>query len=299
MSETCEYLGLPNCVRLDNGSVEVVVATTIGPRILRYALLGGENIFGEHPEISQQTDLGEWKPWGGHRLWAAPEVLPGSYAPDNNPVPYQVDGLSVTLTQEKNAAGIGKTLTLTLSDHDTFADVLHTITNRTDSPVTLAPWAISVMPGGGTGILPQEPRATHEEAIEPARPLVLWHYTSLTDDRLRLGDRFIRLRTNESKPQPQKIGVGNRQGWAAYYRNEVLFVKRFAYQNGATYPDFGCNNEMYVAGAFFELETLGPLVTLQPGESTEHAERWELHPRFMLDSDDETIYRRLNAMEIT
>jgi hypothetical protein len=41
--------------------------------------------------------------------------------------------------------------------------------------------------------------------------------------------------------------------------------------------DYGCNAEVYCCDRFIEVETLGPLVTLEPGASTVHVETWELH----------------------
>ena len=86
---TC--LGLPNCLRLANGDAEIVVTTDVGPRIVRYARAGGENVLGEFPDAAKATSLGEWKPWGGHRLWAAPEAVPRTYYPDNGPVAFETD----------------------------------------------------------------------------------------------------------------------------------------------------------------------------------------------------------------
>ncbi|MCA1642148.1 MAG: DUF4380 domain-containing protein [Acidobacteria bacterium] len=83
--EKISCLGLPDCYRLSNGTVEVTVATDVGPRILGYNLRGGENVFGEVPDAVVTTSLGDWKPYGGHRLWTAPEVNPRSYAPDASP----------------------------------------------------------------------------------------------------------------------------------------------------------------------------------------------------------------------
>ena len=46
----------------------------------------------ELPDTKVTTDLGEWKPWGGHRLWAAPEAMPRTYSPDNSPIDYKKQG---------------------------------------------------------------------------------------------------------------------------------------------------------------------------------------------------------------
>jgi hypothetical protein len=89
--EKIEYLNLPNCIRLTNGEVEVIVTTDVGPRIISYSLVGGKNVLGEHLNAKVETVLGEFKPYGGHRLWIAPENMPNSYAPDNVPVEYEFD----------------------------------------------------------------------------------------------------------------------------------------------------------------------------------------------------------------
>jgi len=56
-----------------------------------------------------------------------------------------------------------------------------------------------------------------------------------------------------------------------------MFVKRFGWVEGATYPDGGVNFETFSNEDFLELESLGPLVALDPGASASHEERWELH----------------------
>jgi hypothetical protein len=262
---------------LSNGTVEVVITTGIGPRVIRYGFVGGENALGEIPGTPPtKTALGEWKPWGGHRLWAGPESMPGSYGPDNGPVRVQVSGGSVTMTQPVDAAGLEKQLTVTVAERGTDVTVGHRLTNQTNWPLELAAWALTIMNGGGTVIIPNEPFKTHDEALLPARALATWAYTDLSDPRWTLGRKYIRLRTDASMSAPQKIGVANRQGWAGYLRRDLLFVKRVRWEEGASYPDFGVNTETYTAANFIELETLGPLRRLQPGDSATHEERWSL-----------------------
>jgi hypothetical protein len=42
------------------------------------------------------------------------------------------------------------------------------------------------------------------------------------------------------------------------------------------YPDFGCSVEIFTNAAMLEVETLGPLTTLEPGSAVEHIEQWSL-----------------------
>ena len=264
-------------LQLSNGTVEVVVTTGIGPRVIRYAFAGGDNILAELPDTPPtKTALGEWRPWGGHRLWAAPEAMPGSYGPDNEPVQVKVEGATVTLEQAPDAAGLQKTLVVTLAESGTGVTVGHRVVNRAVWPLTLAPWALTIMNGGGTVIIPNEPYAAHEDALLPTRALATWAYTDLSDPRWTLGRKYIRLRTDAGREAPQKIGVANRRGWAGYLRRGILFVKRYDWQEGSVYPDFGVNTETYTSGSFIELETLGALAELGPGASASHEERWSL-----------------------
>ena len=62
---------------LTNGHVDVVVAMSEGLRISRYGFVGGVNLMAEASGRRTETPLGPWQPLGGHRLWVAPESIPG------------------------------------------------------------------------------------------------------------------------------------------------------------------------------------------------------------------------------
>jgi hypothetical protein len=296
--EKVTYFESIACVRLFNGTVEVIVTVDVGPRIIRYAFPGEENILGELPDAAIETSLGAWKPWGGHRLWTAPEANPRSYVPDNQPVKYEQDEpLNIHLTQTvEQETGIEKEMTITLDPLGSGLTVRHKITNRNLWAIEAAPWAITTMNGGGTAILPQEPYRSWDEYLLPARPLVLWHYTNLSDERWTIGARFIQLRTDAHMEAPQKVGIMNKQGWAAYHRKGTLFLKRFAFEEGAAYPDYGSNNEVYTAGDSIEVESLAPLRRIEPGESALHVERWELFAGVDVGTSDEEIERALSPL---
>ncbi len=292
--ERVTYLSMPNCYKLSNGTVEVIVTTDMGPRVIKYGFVGGENVFAELPDSTVKTELGEFKILGGHRLWTAPEAWPRSYAPDSSPVELKHEGTnSIRLTGVADAKTlIQKELIVTLAPEGTEVTILHRLTNRNLFAVDIAPWALSIMNGGGQTIIPQEPYISHDDnqnGLLPARPLVLWPFTDLTDSRWTFGKSFIRLKTDDNIKDAQKIGVLNKQGWAAYGRNGSLFIKRYPFLEGQTYPDYNVNTETYTAGNFMELETLGPLRHLQWGETTEHSERWRLFKDVDLGATEATL----------
>ncbi|MPZ16874.1 MAG: hypothetical protein GEV06_02990 [Luteitalea sp.] len=300
--------GLPNCLRLTNGDVEVVVTTDIGPRVIQYALVGGENILGEMPVDLDEKTRSEWQAWGGHRLWLAPEAMPWSYAPDNEPIEHELVPAVEGRSGEEGApairlmrgveeeTGMEKEIVVALDESGSGVTLTHRLTNRGQKAVDVAAWALTIMNGGGRAILPQEPFKSHDEELLPARPVALWGYTNLADPRWSIGPKFVQLSTDSTIETPQKIGIGNKQGWAAYLREGALFVKRFSYQEDATYPDFGSNTEVFTEANFIEVETLGPLGRLEPGQSLEHVERWYLFKDVSFGQDEDAVERALTPL---
>ena len=278
--EKIQYQTFQNCIRLTNGIVEIVVSTAFGPRILAYNFVGGENVLGIHAAAKVETALGEFKPYGGHRLWIAPENMPNSYAPDNAPVECfaGASANSIRLVQPlEPVTDTRKEITVALDENGSGVKIQHKITNLGEREIELAAWALTIMRGGGEVLIPNEPFAPYgAETLLPVRNLTVWSYTDFSDSRWQFDREFIRLRVDESKPEPQKIGVANRLGWAKYLVGDLEFTKSFDYDESKNYPDLNSNTEIYTAGNFVEIETLAPLCRLAKGEITEHAEFWQL-----------------------
>ena len=249
-AEEIEYQSWKTAFRISNGTVQLVVSTEVGPRILFYGFCGGENEFHEIPEHSGKGGDRIFRVYGGHRLWVSPEVA-RTYYPE-----------------------------IKLAETESRVTVTHRIRNLGRKATRMAPWALSVMAGGGKAILPLPPHApVSVERLLPEGVLALWCYTDLADPRWRIGTNYIQLhqeRNSASKFKEQMTGIFNPFGWGAYFRNGHLFVKKADVETGEKYPDFGCNFEIYTDAHSLELETLGPLRNLKPGETAEHTEHWWL-----------------------
>jgi hypothetical protein len=279
--EKLSYQGWPNCYRLSNGIVDLIVTTDVGPRVMRYGFVGQANEFYEVPEMLGQTGGEDWRVYGGHRLWHAPEDPYRTYRPDNSPVQIELlaDGMRLTQPVEEGT-GIQKQIEMHLAADATRVQVSHRLVNKNATAVTLAPWALSVMAPGGVGILPLPPRGPHPTNLVPASTLALWAYTDFTDPRWILGQRFVLLRQMNME-LPQKIGAWIPDGWLGYARNEHFFLTTFTPQPGATYPDLNSCGEFFTNADMLEVETLGPLTTLAPNASVDHHETWELFRDFI------------------
>lgn len=300
--ESVPYGGWPNCVKLSNGSVELVATTDVGPRIIRFGFVGQDNEFFEDAGQLGKTGGDEWKSYGGHRLWHAPESKPRTYFPDNAPVKHKMVGQTLRLTQAvEPTTGIEKEIDITLDRKANHVTLIHKLTNRNLWPIEMAPWALSQMAPGGEAIFPQEPYAPHpdfpdfsgqktdQKHFVPSRTMALWSYTNLADPRWTFTSKYIVLKQDVKLKKPQKIGFSNREDWGAYARNGHLFVKTSAYQSGATYPDGGCSFESFVNADLLEVETLGPMVKLAPGATITHREDWYLFEGVQFENTDESI----------
>ena len=283
MLERIRYSGWQNAYRLSNGTVELIVLTDVGPRIIFFGFSGGENELHQVPSDSGLSGGREFRLYGGHRLWVSPEVE-RTYFPDNTMVSVseKKGGLCFTALPEDAAPGthLQKEMEIELAASGSHARIAHRITNHDGRPSQLAPWSPTMMKAGGRAILPLSPRiAMEKDHYLPVGMFGLWSYTDFADPRWVFGTRFIQLKQMTAPPgrfQEQMGGIYNSSGWGAYYRNRHLFVKHARVIDGAQYPDFGCNFEVFTNSDFLELETLGPMVELNPGETVEHVEHWWL-----------------------
>jgi hypothetical protein len=273
-----DFYGHPVGV-LENEFLRLEYLAQAGPRIVRLSMAGStDNLLAEAPDVSWETPYGRYHLYGGHRLWVAPEKAGLTSQPDDDGLQIEPFEQGVRLNGASEVAGgLSKTLEVYLQTAKPGVSILHRLTNQGDEPIEVAPWAITQLPLGGQAILPQPTRSVDPDGLQPNRLLVLWPYTQWCDPRLRLGDEMI-LVNGISFDKKFKIGYYNRHGWAGYLRQGVFFGKRFEIQEQGTYVDLGCNFEIYCDQRLLELETLGPLRKLAPGESVEHKEEWVVLP---------------------
>jgi len=298
--EKREYRGWPNSYFLSNDCVELVILADVGPRVIRYAFMRGENQFHEVENQAGASGGDEFRLYGGHRLWVWPEVG-RTYYPDNRSVEVSITrrGATFTAAVEADAPGtsLQKSITLELSEQGSHVRLVHAITNHSCAPAHLAPWTPTVMRAGGRGIVPFPPRAAMDrDHLQSVGTLALWSFTDFADSRWILGQEFLQLVQQENPTgrfQEQMSGLFNPAGWGAYVRSGYVFMKRTKIIPEAQYPDFACNFELFTNAEFLELETLGPLVTLPFGKTVRHAEDWWLFDGIARLSDEHSIRAHL------
>jgi hypothetical protein len=284
-----KYGAFGRCVQLSNGLVDVVATLDFGPRIIRFGYMGRENMFCEAPGEASPNG---WRIYGGHRLWHSPESMPRTYEPDNKPVAWQKIESGIRLIQDVEPFAItSKEVDVLLDDESSEVNVVHRIRNMGAWPVEFSVWALSVMATGGKEVVPMPQEGA---SFEHNRKISLWPYTRMNDDRVWWGERYITLQQDPSMKPPFKFGINNEYGWAAYFNYNQVFIKQYMHEDDEKYPDGGVSYETYTTDFMLEMETLSPLITVHPGEETEHMERWYLvddvvAPENQDDSIDEVM----------
>lgn len=284
--ENIPYMGWPHCLRLSNAEVELIIATDIGIRILHFGFIGEKNIFYLSPEDLGKAGGDQWRIYGGHRLWHAPEQIPRTYVPDNMPIHYSFESDILKLIQPvEEDTGMVKEMEIYLSPESNQLRLVHRLINQNAFPVQLAAWALSALVPEGTAIIPQEAYGEGNDFLLPARSMALWNYTQMDDPRWTWGNKFILATPDLNIHSEQKIGLLNKPGWTAYSMEDELLVKIFEYDPAIVYPDFMSNQEIYFNHRFLEIETLGPYTMILPGGHTENTEHWALSKTKMNCSD--------------
>jgi hypothetical protein len=276
--EKLPYKGWPNCYRVTNGDVELIVTADVGPRIMRYGFTGGQNLLKEFEDQLGKSREEKFQLRGGHRLWKAPEDPIATWAPDNVPVEITPTPTGLIAREPvEPLTGLQKELAVEMAPQGSEVKVTHRLYNKGLFPLEFSPWALTMMAQGGIAVTGFPPRGKHPEMLEATNPLVMWAYTDLSDKRWIFTKKYLLLRQDPKNNEPQKLGLHNPDTWAGYWLKGELFLKRFQPGPAASHPDFGCSFETFTNAGFLEIETLGPMTKVAPGASVTHIESWSLH----------------------
>src|SRR5580692_6527584 len=128
--EKTEYKGWPHCYRVSNGEVELIVTSGVGPRVIRFGFVGGQNLFKEFSDQLGRSGEEKFQLRGGDRVWKAPEDPVATWAPDNVPVVIQTTptGL-VARAPIEPLTNLQKEIEINMAPSGTGATVSHRIIN--------------------------------------------------------------------------------------------------------------------------------------------------------------------------
>lgn len=164
---------------------------------------------------------------------------------------------------------------------------MQTMMNTSKELREVCHWGRSFSPGGGICMIPLAGRSKFPGQYAMYEDSAIINVRN-TDEQIRVRDGFLEILAPPRKP---KLGFDSTAGWMAYLMpDDTLFVKRYAVDPNRVYGEAAglTLSVWYPAGARIELEPIGPLERLQPGQVASFAEEWWLL-KFPFPKKDEKI----------
>ncbi len=250
--------------------------------------------------------IASWKNYGGNKTWPAPQGWDGphQWAGPPDPVldggPFQVleaGPLSAALrSQPDPRSGLQITRVFSLDPLAARAQLRRVMRNASDRTVRWSLWDVTQLdcgeptPDGTTRMrpgcwmyVPKNPQSRFPDGFQ---------VTYGPPDNPQWGSAGPDLFAMEYQERIGKVGLDACDGWIAFHdrAGDWVLVHQFTYVPGAEYPHGGDSVEIWAQGPgvaagvdfslphlrlhFSEMEVLGPLTTLAPGEQAEATIEW-------------------------
>jgi hypothetical protein len=264
------YHGWPEALLLSNGAVEAIVVPEIG-RVMQFRFAGeGTGAFWENRELDGQSpsadaDTDEWLNLGGDKTWPAPQSewerhtgrgWPPPVAFDSGPFSATVTNEEVVLASEVDPGyGIRAVRYIRLVGQCPQLRITTEFQKEKGTSVDVSVWVITQLP---------EPERVFALLPEHSEfPCGFQRQRGPLPKDLRRDGRFLSL-----KRDPREyIKIGTDATCILWMDQRRALLIRAEDTCGA-YPDGGCRTEIYTNPDplhYVELETLGPLSTLEVG----------------------------------
>ena len=288
--ERISYHGWSDCYLIANGRAEAVVVPAIG-RVMQLRLAGEpDGAFWENRALDGQLHdaaSNDWINFGGEKCWPAPQALWIEQQGRDWPPPAAFGAQHITASTSDRGVVVKSP-----ADPGFGIQVVRHIELDAVQPVLRIATEYRKLVGGAVrvGIW------TITQMREPERVCMLLPAAS------RFADGFTRLMSAEPadlkidgrvlslrRHQRQHVKVGT-DGSSIAWLGPNCVVRIDAETRPGEYPDGGCSTEVYTCPdplQYVELETLGPLTTMNPGDRIEQTTVYTVTPRSTTDLDAE------------
>lgn len=278
------YHGWPDSLLLSNGTVEIIIVPAIG-RVMQFRFAGDEagalwenRHLDGHP-LCANAPSAEWLNFGGDKAWPSPQLdwekhtgraWPPPATFDSVPLQATAEDAQVFLTSEVDPHyGIKVVRHLRLVPRSSQLEITTEFQKAAGTTVRVGVWIVTQVP---------EPERVF--VLLPEQTKFSDGYTQQTGPApkdLRRDGRLLSLRRDPS----EYIKIGT-EGTSLLWMNESLALRICAEDTLGDYPNGGCRTEVYTNPdpyGYVELETEGPLVTLESGGHITRTNTYTLYRR--------------------
>jgi hypothetical protein len=290
--ERISYHDWPDCYLISNGQVEAVIVPAIG-RVMQLRLAGdAEGAFWENRTLDGQlrdVASNDWINFGGDKCWPAPQALWIEHQGRDWPPPEAFGAQQVTASASDRGVvvkspvdpgfGIQVVRHIELDAGQPILRIATQYHKLSGSAVRVGIWTITQM---------REPERVCVLLSPDSRFAAGFiRLMSAEPADLKIDGRLLSLRRHQR--QHVKIGTdGSSMAWVG--ANCVVRID--AEIRPGEYPDGGCSTEVYTCPdpfQYVELETLGPLTTMNPGDRIEQTTVYTVMPRSTTEPDAEAL----------
>ncbi len=267
--ERIKYCDWNTAYRCVNNSVELIVVTDIGPRILSFRHANDDNILFED---TTGWASGDFRLYGGHRFTVAPETA-DTYEADNAPCEVTCSEQSLRISCPVGRHKIQRILEIRTCEQCGGFELRHILRNVGEVLWHGAVWVLTAVRPNGSVFVPWG-LGTDKWRINK-----ICYWASVGDFEKNVNSSLWRMTRDamiiEPNGQTSKVGIYSDRGWMALSLKDGTFLKYYDFASQESlYPDGGCNVEIYTCRDFVEMETLGIMLTIYPGGESIHTECW-------------------------
>ncbi|MCC4211260.1 hypothetical protein [Leeuwenhoekiella parthenopeia] len=271
-----EYEG---CILLENKNTRVILNPNLGGSVLEYSL-HGKNILFENPKHDGRIWKGGEERFEvpGGRMDVGPEKTTPFRASFFNKWQAKITGkLSATMTSPIDTVlGLKLIREFILDSESSRLTCTQTIENTGNIPQAYAHWSRTLAKGGGICLIPIAQNKRLPQGYALYRDQQTIDFNPVPEKNIRKRNGILEILGPTSVP---KFAIESDAGWIAYiHQNDLLFIKTFPVYPDKLYGDMLSNQVSiwYYKNEKCEIEPLGPLEVIKPGQRISFTETWDL-----------------------
>jgi len=291
--------GNENCIELFNESTRVVLEPKLGGRVLIYALRE-KNVLWINPENEGKVYT-PGEPYG-HPGAGRFDYGPEKTGPEKSALFFgswegKITGPreAVLISQKDPVTGISLERHFTLGESGSHLSCTQIIRNTSENTARHYHWSRTFVKGGGISFTPLNPNSKYPKGYLVYGPGDVMDFEPEEEDNARTREGILEILGPLSRP---KFVMDCDKGWLAYItRENQLFIKKFKIYPDRPYGDMAAPTASiwYNKNLMCEIEPLGPLEVLEPGESASFTEHWYLYD-YTYPSDRKADLAELKAI---
>jgi len=294
-----DTLGYKNCILLKNATTTVVIEPNCGGRVLVYALNQKNVIYTDRSQDGFIYNPAKPNDQPKHITGGRFDLGPSLQKPSTVTTwlgKYNVeitDDYKVTLSSQIDSAEKYQMIRVfKLSPFNSELKITQDIINHDTKPKSFNYWSRTFATGKGIAIVPVRDNNRFPKKYITYDPGRKANLIPEQEPNVNIDGNLVVIKDTPKQP---KFVFDSDKEWLAYITtNNILFLKEYRYYPSKIYGEAtGASISVWYNGdEMVELEPIGPVEKIYPGQSISFTEKWSLYPYKM------PIERNINPREI-